>query len=98
MNQRGSKGAQACQTNQVFREGSKTLAWINRVWREDWIWGNSLEYAIAGDHRAIRFSNKRARTGRMTRRVNNAQRSRFKLQFLLVEKFTVLIGLERVGI
>ena len=86
VNQRGRERSQTRDAHHVFREGRKPPGRIDRIGRQHRIRRNTLQHAVAGDDRAIRFTQERTRTRRVPRRMKNAQTSRLKLEFTLVPK------------
>src|ERR1043166_3145911 len=94
VHQRWRKRSQPRQAHEIFGERSKPLRRINRIGREDGVWSDALKHAIAGDYCAVGFAHKRARAWRVTRRVHDAKRTRFKLKLSIVVQLAVIADAE----
>src|SRR6266446_3935899 len=96
--ERRRQAPDASQAYQILGERLETARRIDRIRREDRIRRDALEHAISGDDRAIGVAHERARTGRVSRCMNDLQNAGFKLQFGSVKQFSALFVVESVRI
>src|SRR6185503_21005233 len=95
VHKRGGKRAQARKADKVFSERREASCRVDRIRRENRVRRNSLQHTVAGNHCAIGFTNKRTRTRRMARSVDDAQRAIVKFQLLLISQLAVFVLLKR---
>src|SRR5690349_17078000 len=98
INERRRERSQTRQADHVLGERGKASRRIERIRREHRVRSNSFQHTIAGNDRAVGFTQKRTRAGRVSGSVENTQAARFELEFRFVSECSELVVAKRISI